>query len=156
MGGTVKNIEVRISSEQISHKNIVEFLKCSSCGAQACFFGVTRDLNQGNEVAGITYDVFEPLAIKVLTEIAFEARNKAKNFPRMIILHRTGYVAVGEISLAVGVSSPHRQAAFEACHLIVEEIKKRAPIWKLEHYQDGSSKWLKGNSLIPFCNKEAA
>ena len=132
---------------KLSVSFITGFLADHSCGAQVIFLGNIRDLNKGLKVTAITFDVYVPLAIKVLQEIADEAETLAGEYSKVIVQHRSGYVGLGETSLAIGVCSPHRDEAFKACRLIIEEVKKRVPIWKLEHYEDGSSKWLQGYSL---------
>lgn len=116
-------------------------------GAQMVFVGTVRDVHAGKRVLGITYDCFVPLARKVLGEIAAEA---ATRWPgaRIALVHRIGRLEVGEASVAIAVGSPHRVAAYDASRHVIEEIKVRAPIWKQEHHEDGSSEWLDGRDLM--------
>jgi molybdopterin synthase catalytic subunit len=93
----------------------------------------------------MTYDGFEPLAAKVLQEIASEAQARWR--VRVAAAHRLGRLEVGEASVAVACGSAHRAEAFEACRYVVEEIKRRLPIWKKEHFADGRSEWLEGHAL---------
>ena len=115
-------------------------------GAVDTFLGVVRNTHDGHEVTGITYDVHESLARATFETIAGEIRDSWPE-THVYIAHRQGYCAVGEASVLIAVSSPHRAESFDACRYAIEEIKKRAPIWKQEHYTDGASDWLPGHSL---------
>jgi MoaE-MoaD fusion protein len=94
----------------------------------------------GQRVISLAYEAFEPMALAVLEQIAdeIEARFGTR---RLAILHRVGEVMVGEPSVVIVVASPHRAEAFDACRYAIEELKARAPIWKAEHFADGSV-WL--------------
>lgn len=121
-------------------------------GAVTWFIGNVRKINltkndEHHEVVGITYESYEILAEKILNEICLEAQVRLDKGLSLLVVHRIGYLKVGECSILIGVSSLHRGPAFEASRYIIEEIKKRAPIWKLEHYSSGESRWLKGQSL---------
>ena len=101
----------------------------------------------GRAVEAVTYDAFEPLALKVLGEIAEEA---ARRFgARVAVEHRVGRLAVGEASLAIAAGAKHRGEAFDACRFALEEIKRRLPVWKQEHYAGGEAAWLEGCALRP-------
>jgi molybdopterin synthase catalytic subunit len=117
-------------------------------GAQTLFLGVVRDHHEGRAVRAVTYDCFVPLARKVLAEIADEA---CARWPgtAIAVVHRTGTLDVGEASVAIAVGSPHRAPSYEASRYVIEELKRRAPIWKQEHHVDGSSGWLDGHPLRP-------
>ena len=118
----------------------------SSHGAEILFLGVVRDINLGRAVTAVAYDAFAPLAEKILETIADEAKAKWGDL-QIAIFHRTGKLAVGEVSLAIAVSSRHRDESYLASRYVIEEIKARAPIWKKEFYTDGESEWLKGHAL---------
>lgn len=109
-------------------------------GALCVFTGVVRNHNQGRAVRYLEYEGYEEMVTAVFEEIAAEAR---KNFgvTQVLIVHRLGRMEIGETSVAVAVSSPHRREAFEACRFAIDTLKHRAPIWKKEFYDDGSS-WL--------------
>ena len=115
-------------------------------GGVDMFIGMVRDNHRGNTVTGMTYDIHVPLAEKMMTEICGEAGQKWQGI-KCYVAHYQGYLKVGEISIIIAVSSPHRAESFEACRYIIEQIKMRAPIWKQEHYIDGNSDWLPGHSL---------
>ena len=109
-------------------------------GAVCLFVGVVRDLNRGRAVTGIEYEAYEEMALPLMEEIGAET---ARQFPvtHVRLVHRLGRLAVGEASVAVAVSSPHRAEAFAACRHAIDALKARVPIWKKEHYADGSE-WL--------------
>ena len=94
----------------------------------------------GQTVTGLTYECFEPMAVSVLERIADEIETRF-GVRRLAGLHRVGDVAVGESSVLIVVAAPHRAEAFDACRYAIEELKARAPIWKHEHFEDGSV-WL--------------
>jgi len=110
----------------------------SETGAVVDFWGVVRGLENGEEISGIDYEAHHPMANHQLRAIAEEA---ARNFDlrQIIIHHRTGFVPVGEASLLVRVGSGHRAAAFRAIEAVVDELKKRAPIWKHPQFSNASS-----------------
>ena len=114
-------------------------------GAVATFAGVVRAVHAGRRVKGITYDCFVPLAEKELRRILDEAEKK---WPAAVsAAHRVGRLHVGEISVFVAAASTHRPDAFDACRFVIDEIKRRLPIWKKEHYRRGDGRWLPGCAL---------
>lgn len=115
------------------------------CGAQALFVGAVRDKNEGRAVTAVTYDAFRPLALKVLQDIAREARERWG--ARVAVVHRLGRLEVGDASVAVAAAAPHRAEAFAACRFVIDGIKVRLPVWKKEHYAEGEGRWLEGCSL---------
>lgn len=112
-------------------------------GATVLFLGVVRDHADGRPVSGMRYDAYEEMATQVLAAIAEEAA-RLLGTERVAVVHRVGELAVGEVSVAIAVSSPHRAQAYDASRHIIEEIKKRVPIWKREHYADGGARWVEG------------
>lgn len=138
----------KISQEVLSIEDAVEFVQESSNGCANLFIGKVRNNNLGREVLGVSYDAFEPLCINTLTEIANEAINEFDHHLKIYISHFKGKLEIGGISVVIAIGSPHRDASFIACRYIIEELKKRAPIWKKEHYLDGDDEWLLGHELI--------
>lgn len=117
----------------------------SGHGAEAMFVGVVRDHHEGRDVRAVTYDAFRPLAARTLRQICEEA---AQKWPASVACsHRIGRLEVGEASVAIAAGSAHRAEAFEACRYVIEEIKKRLPVWKKEHYVGGDSAWTAGCAL---------
>lgn len=117
-------------------------------GAVVLFLGTVRNQNQGRPVSGMDYEGYEDMARNLLTAIVQEASEKTGS-ERIAAVHRLGTLAVGEISVAIAASNPHRAAAFDAARYVIEEIKKRLPVWKREHYLEGESEWLEGHQPTP-------
>ena len=107
------------------------------------FTGVVRNHNKGRAVGGVRYDAYEEMATRVLTQIVEEA-TRLVGTDRIAVVHRVGELIVGDVSVAIAVSSPHRAEAFEASRFIIEEIKKRLPVWKKERYGDNVEEWVEG------------
>lgn len=105
------------------------------------FTGRVRDHNEGHAVRALEYEAFDDLATKVGVELVEEARAKF-DLLEAHVLHRTGRLELGETAVWIGVAAAHRKAAFLGCQYIIDELKKRVPIWKKEHYVDGESKWI--------------
>ncbi|MBI2060410.1 MAG: molybdenum cofactor biosynthesis protein MoaE [Nitrospirae bacterium] len=115
------------------------------CGATVIFSGTVRRANQGRTVSSIDYEAEERLADAALSQI-FEEMERTAGGPGVLI-HRLGRVPVGEASIFISASSAHRDQAFRAVRDAIEAVKVRVPIWKKEHYEDGSSEWLDGKPL---------
>lgn len=111
-------------------------------GALCVFTGVVRNHNDGKPVLYLEYEGYEEMVIAVFEEITRDARQRF-GVTRVRIVHRLGRMEIGETSVAVAVSSPHRKEAFEACRFAIDTLKHKAPIWKKEFYADGSE-WLEG------------
>ncbi len=114
-------------------------------GATVLFLGHVRETNEGRPVTGMPYDAYVDMAQRVLAEIAAEAAARLGT-ERIAVVHRVGELAVGEVSAAIVASSPHRAEAFDAARAVIEEIKRRLPVWKHEHYADGAAAWLPGRT----------
>lgn len=111
-------------------------------GAVALFYGVVRDNNLGRRVLYLEYDAYPEMATRVMREIADEIMARWP-VTDVAIQHRTGRLEIGETSLLVAVSSPHRKEAFEACHALVDRFKEVVPIWKKEVFE-GGEEWIEG------------
>lgn len=136
-----------VSDQKIESHILADHLGDDEHGAQNYFLGVVRSKNFGKKVIAIHYDAEPKLAIRILSEISKEALEKWGNSLKVVVLHRTGELKVGDISVGIGVSSPHRDESYQASRYIIEQIKVRAPIWKKEIYEDGETEWLKGHAL---------
>ena len=124
------------------------FIKSSSFGASIIFNGTVRNFNEDKEVVGMTYDTHDDLVIKSFKEIYNEATEKLKITSKAVFIeHIKGYVGLGETSIIIAVACKHRDQAYVLSRYIIEEIKKRSPIWKKEHYKNEQSEWLKGNPI---------
>lgn len=141
-----ERVKVAVSTESLNVQQACDFTVDLANGAIDMFIGVVRDNHQGQSVTGITYDVHETLAAAEFSEICREAQGIWPQ-TRYFVSHYHGYLPVGGVSVLIAVSAPHREEAFDACRYVIEEIKKRAPVWKKEHYIGGESAWLPGHSL---------
>ncbi|QQG37301.1 MAG: molybdenum cofactor biosynthesis protein MoaE [Micavibrio aeruginosavorus] len=149
------DIKVSVSTEALDANNACGFVTDPANGAIDMFIGVVRDNHLGQTVTGITYDVHETLAERELMCICREAQGIWPK-TRYFVSHYHGYLPVGGVSVLIAVSAPHREESFEACRYVIEEIKKRAPVWKKEHYVGGESEWLPGHSLVMQGEEEQA
>ncbi|MDJ0532061.1 MAG: molybdenum cofactor biosynthesis protein MoaE [Xenococcaceae cyanobacterium MO_207.B15] len=111
-------------------------------GAIVLMSGTVRNQTEGKPVKSLEYQAYEPMAIAVFRSIAQQIRHKWKDVNRVVIHHRIGHLSIGEISVLVAVGCPHRGEAFAACQYAIDTLKHNAPIWKKEHWEDGSSTWV--------------
>ncbi|KLJ01312.1 molybdenum cofactor biosynthesis protein MoaE [Luteimonas sp. FCS-9] len=116
-------------------------LQHDRAGAFASFEGWVRDHNDGRPVLGLRYESYVELAQAEGAKVLAEARARFA-LCEAVCVHRIGDLAIGDMAVWVGVSAPHRGAAFDACRYIIDEIKDRVPIWKHERYADGDATWL--------------
>ena len=110
-------------------------------GAIVTFAGTTRNETGGREVISLTYEAYPEMARPKLEEIARRAREQFE-ISAVAAVHRIATLAVGEISIGIAVSAPHRPAAFEACRYVIDEIKRDVPVWKKEVFADGTERWV--------------
>lgn len=111
-------------------------------GAIVVMSGTVRHQTDGKPVVALEYQAYEPMALQIFRQIADDIRKQWVDVNRVVIHHRTGRLEIGEISVLVAVGCPHRAEAFEACQYAIDTLKHNAPIWKKEHWQDGSSSWV--------------
>jgi len=112
-----------------------------SCGASAVFLGCVRNLNDGRPVTGIEYSAYRSMAEREMTTIVREADRKF-GVSRVVIEHRLGSLGLGDVSVAIVAAHPHRGPALDAMRYVIEQLKRRVPIWKREQYTDGSREWV--------------
>jgi len=110
-------------------------------GATSVFIGTVRSRNEGRDVIAIEYSAYEPMAEKEIDDILHEAANQF-GVTHLVAEHRLGELKIGEASVAIAAAHPHRAPALDALRYTIEQLKKRAPIWKLEHYADGARDWV--------------
>jgi len=114
-------------------------------GATVLFVGTVREVNDGRDVTGIEYTAYRSMAERELASIVEEAAALAQSND-IAVEHRLGELSVGECSVAVAVAHPHRGRAFDAARYVIEELKRRVPIWKREQYVDGTREWVRAGS----------
>jgi len=131
----------RLTPEPIDYHALSEQVRRDDCGAVVTFLGTVRDLTEGRVTTSLDYEAYPGMAEKKLAEI--EADTRAR-WPvgDIAMIHRLGHLEVGEISVAVAVSCPHRHQAFEACRHAIDRLKEIVPIWKKEHWADGTTEWV--------------
>lgn len=140
-------VVARVVTAPIEPGAVEAELAADDHGATLLFLGVVRNQNEGRAVRAVSYDAFAPLAEATFREIGTEAFARFGPALRVVVVHRAGRLEVGEVSVAVGVASPHRDEAYAASRYVIEQLKVRSPIWKQEHYADGDSGWLRGHTL---------
>lgn len=118
-------------AETASHRN----------GATVLFLGTVRDMNEGEQVTALDYSAYGSMAERELADIVAEAAAKWETRD-IVVEHRTGSLGLGDVSVAIVVAHPHRGPAYEASRYVIEELKKRLPIWKREHYAGGQQEWV--------------
>ena len=134
--------------DKIITSNAEKFIKDSKFGASIYFLGTVRNINDNKIVTGITYDSHDEMVIKSFEEIYNEADQKLDIKDKAVFIeHAKGYLNLGDVSIIIAVACKHRDQAYVLSRYIIEEIKKRSPIWKKEHYENEESEWLKGNPI---------
>ena len=137
-----------VEVKKISLDRAQKFIESYKCGASLFFIGTVRDHNNEKEVTGITYDSHDAMVKKSFEEIYNEAIKKLDlQHPVAFIEHAKGYVPLGGISIIIAVACKHRKQVYDFSRFIIEEIKKRTPIWKKEHYKGEDAEWLDGQKL---------
>lgn len=131
----------KISGIPLEQLNLREGLKSPEVGAFSSFEGWVRDNNQGRKVIALEYEAEPLLCQKEAEEIFQEAKEKFDVF-EVRAFHRIGKLNIGEMAVWVGVIASHRDAAFAACRYIIDELKRKLPIWKKEYYENGQSSWI--------------
>ena len=139
---------VDIKKEKIELSNAENFIASSKCGASIYFVGTVRDTNNNKKVIGMTYDSHDAMVVKSFEEIYKSSISKFKfDNQAVFIEHIKGHILLGEISILIAVACKHRDQAYELSRFFIEEIKKKTPIWKKEHYENEDSEWLEGNPI---------
>ena len=135
---------IRVTSDPLSVDEALAFVGDPGAGGTCVFVGTVRDHSKAGDVNGLRYEAWTELAVTRLHEIAGELFEKwpAK---KVAILHRTGDLAIGEASVVIACSAPHRADAFEACRHGIERLKEDVPIWKKEALVSGDSHWVMGS-----------
>jgi MoaE-MoaD fusion protein len=130
----------RLSAEPLSLDAVVSEVRSDSAGAIATFVGTTRQQSRGRSVLHLDYEAYEEMAEQVMAEIAAELKDRHA-LCEIAIHHRTGRVDIGEASVVIAVSAPHRQDALAACKEAIDTLKERVPLWKKEFYE-GGEEWI--------------
>ena len=132
---------IRLTREAIDHRRLTDEVRRNDCGAVVTFLGTVRDLTGDKVTVALEYEAYPGMAEKKMREIEDDARRRWR-LGEVAVEHRLGRLEVGEISVAVAVSSPHRAEAFEACRHVMDRLKELVPIWKKENWADGGTEWV--------------
>ena len=138
-------MRIEITAGPLAPEPFLQHVRRDESGAVALFLGVVRDHSHGRRVLYLEYDAYPEMAERKLREVAEEALARWP-ITDVAVAHRTGRLEIGETSLLVAVSSPHRHDAFAACHHIVNRIKEVVPVWKKEVWEGGEA-WIEGDPL---------
>lgn len=144
MGRVRDDLLVDVSVNAIVPERAIGFVADPGAGGICSFLGTVRDHSDAGDVTGLTYEAWQDLAVKRLEGLGQELFD---TWPvrRVALLHRFGDLGIGDVSVAIAVSAPHRAAAFEACRHAIEKLKQDVPIWKKEHLVSGESSWVMGS-----------
>jgi molybdopterin synthase catalytic subunit len=140
---------VEIRGEPLVLERLIAAVRTDADGAVVSFLGVARERSDDERsVTGLSYEAYPAMALPEMRAIVEEAERRFAPC-RVACVHRVGALALGEASVAVAAAAPHRAAAFDACEYVIDELKARVPIWKLEHYSDGDAVWRANTSAQP-------
>lgn len=140
-------IHVDVRDEPLSCDAALAFLNSPGHGAVCVFVGKVRDTNEDKPVRAVTYDAHDALARHTFQEICADVQRRWGDNLDVWLEHFKGRLEVGGASVIIAVGSGHRAESFEACRYVIEQVKRRSPIWKQEHYLDGEDVWIAGHSL---------
>jgi molybdopterin synthase catalytic subunit len=132
---------ITLTHDPINYHEVTEQVRRNDCGAVVTFLGTVREMTAGRQTAALDYEAYPGMAERKLAEVEAETRQR---WPvgAIILIHRLGHLELGDVSVAVAVSCPHRVQAFEACRYAIDRLKEVVPIWKKENWADGSTEWV--------------
>lgn len=132
---------IELTHEEIDTHGLLESVRSTQSGAVVLFLGTVREMTAGRQTVALDYDAYPEMAEAKMAELESEAREK---WPvnALGIVHRLGRLELGDASVAVAVSCPHRDQAFEAGRYLIDELKQRVPVWKKENWSDGTTEWV--------------
>ena len=140
---------IDVSKGTITLDKAQKFIESKQCGASLFFIGTVRNHNNNKQVTGITYDTHDSIVEKSFKEISDEAISTiTAEHPIIFIEHAKGYLPLGGISIVIAVAAKHRGQVYDLSRFIIEEIKKRTPIWKKENYDNEETTWLEGTPVL--------
>lgn len=145
---------VRITFDVLDVGEAMKLVSSPSCGGTSVFVGTTRDTFDGREVVRLEYESYDEMAYKEMRKLCTQTRRLFPSVERVVLFHRIGEVAVGEISVIIATASPHRTDAIRATEWAIDELKRRVPIWKKEAYADGSAAWKENADWMPRVNDD--
>jgi molybdopterin synthase catalytic subunit len=132
---------IRLTHDPIDIPGLLDVVGSSQAGAVVLFLGTTREFTHGRQTVSLDYECYHEMAEKQMVELETDARRRWPIIECGII-HRLGHIGLGEASVAIAVSTPHRRDAFEAGQWLIDTLKQVVPIWKKENWADGTSEWV--------------
>jgi molybdopterin synthase catalytic subunit len=136
-----------ITESRIDPARLLAAVADPASGASVLFLGTTRNENAGRRVTRLEYEAFASMAVREMRQLARQAKRRWA-LRRVAMTHRTGVVPIGDSSVGIAVSAPHRREAFEACHWLIDRLKEIVPIWKKEHFRGGTV-WIGAQQGAP-------
>ena len=140
---------IELTEQPIDFNSLTESVRDDGAGAVVLFLGTVREFTKGVQTARLEYEAFPAMATASMAQLELEVRQK---FPviGVAISHRIGSLQLGDVSVAIAVSAPHRAQAFEAGRWLIDTLKERVPIWKKEHFSDGREEWQHPGMLTQY------
>jgi molybdopterin synthase catalytic subunit len=132
---------IELTHNEIQASALLDGVRSNQAGAVVLFLGTTREMTGSRRTSSLDYECYPEMAEKKLSELEAQARDRWPII-ECLIVHRLGHLELGDASIAIAVSSPHRQQAFEAGQWLIDTIKQVVPIWKKENWADGTSQWV--------------
>jgi len=130
-----------LTHDEIDYTSLTESVRSVHSGAVVLFLGTVREFTDDRRTVALDYDAYPEMAEAQMQELEAEARRRWP-VKEVGIVHRIGRLELGDVSVAVAVSSPHRQQAFDAGRFLIDQLKSTVPIWKKENYSDGTTEWI--------------
>lgn len=129
-------INIQLFKTALSLQDCMDLVQSNSAGGIDIFVGTVRNQTKGRAVIRLEFEAYEPMAISEMQKIAVQAKEQFAA-EKIVMHHRVGHLAVGEVAVIIAVATPHRKAAFEACQYAIDTLKETVPIWKKEIFEDG-------------------
>ncbi len=148
------DLRLKISFAPLKIDEVYNLADSPQNGAVVLMSGTVRNQTEGKPVKYLEYQAYEPMAINVFKQICHRIYEQWTDVNTIVIHHRIGKLAIGDISVLVAVGCPHRGEAFEACGYAIDTLKHNAPIWKKEHFADGATSWVSIGACEEFAGKQ--
>jgi molybdopterin synthase catalytic subunit len=132
---------IELNHDPIDSSKVLESVQSPEAGAVVLFLGTTREFTAGRQTESLDYESYGEMAVRKLEELEQQARQQW-SLTEVTIVHRLGHLGIGEASVAIAVSAPHRKDAFTAGQWLIDTLKEIVPIWKKENWADGTSEWV--------------
>ena len=132
---------IEITSDPIDHAAVTDRVRSNQAGAVCSFLGTVREMTGDRQTVALDYEAYPDMALKSLADLEAEARSRWP-IVDLALVHRVGKLDLGEVSVVVAVSCPHRHQAFDACRWLIDTLKEVVPIWKREVWADGTEEWV--------------